>query len=116
MDLIQFLASLLGPPSSSVRNGGAATRKRTRYRCRDGRSDFGFEFARMSDGSWRTYIADSPGYGSRDSSLHATHRLRDGHGYYVCWTVALRTEDEARQVAKAWAENTVGYIATGKRF
>ena len=91
-------------------------RRRIKYRCEDGRTDYVFEFASLTDGTWRVYILDGPRYRSRDTGLHATHRLTDNGRYYVCWTHPLRSEQEARQVAKLWAEKTQEYIRTGIRF
>jgi hypothetical protein len=91
--------------------------RQIKYRTRDGRADYSFEFAQLGDGTWRPYILGGPAYGTRDTSLHATHRLRDGGGrYYICWTHALRSEQEARQVAALWADKTQEYIRTGRRF
>lgn len=87
------------------------------YRTRDGCADYRFGFARLTDGTWRVYIMRRPNYGSRDTSLHATHRLRDINGhYYVCWTNPLQSNAEALQVAALWADNTQEYIRTGRRF
>jgi len=72
-----------------------------------------FDIKRLSDGSYRPYIARQPGYGSRDTGCHATHRLYDGSKPYVCWTSKLRTEREAMEVAKGWAVRTDVYIDTG---
>lgn len=91
-------------------------RRRIKYRCEDGHTDYFFEFVSLSDGTWRVYILGGPRYGSRDASLHATHRLMDNGHYYICWTDSLRSEQEARQVAKLWAEKTQEYIRTGNRF
>lgn len=94
----------------------ADMRRRIKYRCEDGRTDYSFEFATLTDGTWRVYILVGPPYGSRDTSLHATHRLIDNRRYYICWTDPLRSEQQARQVAKLWAEKTQQYIRTGNRF
>ena len=45
-------------------------------------------------GQWRAYFRGSP--------PSRSHVLRDRDGLYVCWDRPLRTEAEARQVAKAW--------------
>ena len=84
------------------------------YRTKDGRADFGFSFERESDGTWRAYIQSMPDYGSRDTSLHTTHRLRSGGRYYVCWDSPLNSEREARSVAALWADLTQKYIRTGR--
>jgi hypothetical protein len=86
------------------------------YRTKDGLQDYKFSFEEQSDGSWHAYILRQPEYGSRDSSQHATHRLRDGDRYYVCWTRELWSEEDARQVAALWADKTQRYIRYGERF
>ena len=86
------------------------------YRTRDGRADYAFSFERQGNGTYRIYIEDQPSYGSRVSSLHATHRLFDRGRYYVCWAGVLRTEAQARQVAALWADSTQRYIRFGTRF
>ncbi len=76
-----------------------------------------FDIKRLSDGSYRPYIVRQPGYGSRDTSCEATHRLWVQEGNvnrpFVCWTSKLRTEREAMEVAKGWAVRTDVYINTG---
>ncbi len=86
------------------------------YRTKDGKADYGFSIERQSDGNFRAYIVSQPGYGSRDTCLHATHRLIDGDRYYVCWAGTLATEAQARQVAALWADCTQKYIQRGRRF
>lgn len=87
-----------------------------RYRTRNGRTDYGFRIVRVADGAYRVYIVEQPSYGSRDTSSHATHRLRDEHGDYVCWTSRLETREQARQVAALWADSTEEYILHGRSF
>ena len=86
------------------------------YRTRNGRSDYRFRIARTSDRGYRVYILNQPSYGSRGTGDHATHRLSDPHGRYVCWTGRLNTREEARQVAATWADKTEDYILKGLRF
>jgi hypothetical protein len=97
-------------------SGRSIVVKRIRYRCQDGRNDFGFEFVWNGETGWRIYIIDGPDYGTRDASLHATHRLTDERGYYVCWSGELTTEDQARYVAAAWSEGSCRYIEDGEPF
>ena len=47
---------------------------------------------------------------------YVTHRLTDSDGRYVCWTGRLKTREEARQVAAAWADKTEDYILRDDRF
>lgn len=86
-------------------------------RTSDGGADYEFSFERVSNATYRAYIAAQPSYGPRDTSLHATHRLRDDRGrHYVCWTDPLQSEIQARRVAAIWADKTQEYIQTGRRF
>ena len=72
-----------------------------------------FSFERRSDGSIRPYIVRQPGYGSRDSGCHATHRLNISSRPYICWTKKLTSVQEAAQVAAAWSARTDMYIDRG---
>jgi len=90
--------------------------RRVFYRTKDGQADYRFSFEQMVDGAWRAYIENQPCYGTRDTGAHPTHRLSDGDRKYVCWTTALRSEQEARRVAALWADSTQEYIRTGVRF
>ena len=87
-----------------------------KYRTKDGQADYSFSFERQSDGSWRPYILSQPDYRGRSPDSHSTHRLPDGGRNYVCWRGVLRSEQDARQVAKKWADATQDYIKTGRRF
>lgn len=85
------------------------------YRTKDGRSDYGFSFQRLSDGSIRPYIDSMPSYGSRDTGLHTTHRLPDSTGrYYVCWDSPLTNIDDVKRVVSLWSDLTQEYIKTGR--
>ena len=86
------------------------------YRTMDGLADYGFSFEEQPEGYWRIYIESMPSYGRRNTSLSITHRLREGHRYYVCWEPesALRTLEDAKKVAALWADLTQEYIKTGR--
>jgi len=86
------------------------------YRTSDGSADYGFNFEKQSDGTWRAYIENQPSYRGRDTGAHSTHRLTDGARKYVCWTSPLRSLEEAKQVAGLWADKTQQYIRTGNSF
>lgn len=90
--------------------------RRLKYRCQDARTDYVFDFAQQSEGTWRIYIVNTPSYGVRDEGLHATHRLTDNGRHYICWTDPLPSEEQAQTVAKLWAEATQKYIHSGTRF
>ena len=48
------------------------------------------------NGSWRAYFDGEP--------PSKSHVLHDNDGHYVCWDRPVRTEQEARQVAKHWMD------------
>ncbi len=87
---------------------------RTYYRTRDGQADYGFSIERQRDSSYRVYIESMPGYGSRNTGVHVTHRLSDGGRNYICWSESLGSEQAAKQVAARWADMTQEYIRTGR--
>lgn len=85
------------------------------YRTKDGRSDYGFSFERLSNGSIRPYIDSMPSYGNRGTGLHTTHRLTDSSGrYYVCWDSPLTDVEDVKQVVSLWSDLTQEYIKTGR--
>ncbi len=63
----------------------------------------------------RIYILEQPGYGLRDNGGHATHRLQDAKGNYIC----ILPEHKPTNVPDAltwlvdWSEKTARYIDTG---
>ena len=86
------------------------------YRTKDGQADYRFTFENQSNGTWRVYIASQPSYRGRSEGAHETHRLTDGGRKYICWTTAIRSLPEAKQVAALWSDKTQDYIRTGARF
>ena len=86
------------------------------YRTQDGRADYVFSFEEQVDGTWLPFIVSQPSYNGRDTGLHATHRLTRGDRYYVCWTKALESLADAKEVAALWADQTQIYISTGREF
>ena len=86
------------------------------YRTKDGIADYGFSIERQPDGTYRAFIVSQPGYGSRPTGAHETHRLTARGRYYVCWNHPLRTEEEAKTVAALWADASQEYIKNGRRF
>jgi hypothetical protein len=84
-----------------------------KYRTKDGQADYEFSFE-PRDGNWRAYIVCQPSYRSRATDAVSTHRLTDDQGRrYVCWRGALRTKEEAKQVAALWSDRTQAYIKYG---
>ena len=84
----------------------------TKYRATDGLADYVFTFEQRGDG-WRVWIIDTPDYGGRATSIHATHRLFDNGRPYICWDRSLATLDAAKGVAALWADATQEYIRSG---
>lgn len=83
-----------------------------KYRTFPGGVDYTFDFG-LVESEWRAYIRTHPDYGSRATSAHATHRLRDAHGQYVCWDSRISTLSTCQAVAALWADCTEEYIRTG---
>jgi hypothetical protein len=111
--VIVLLVCAVGQPPPPSRRGGHPMHK-AYYRTRDGGADYRFGFVERSDGTWRIYILDQPGYGHRSTGTYATHRLSDGGPHqYICWTGTIRSLADAKQVAAVWADRTQGYIRTG---
>lgn len=86
------------------------------YRTRDGEADYAFSLEQLTDGTWRAYIRQQPGYRGRPSDAHSTHRFGLGVRPYVCWSEPLRTLDDALNVARAWSERTQDYIKYSRSF
>lgn len=83
------------------------------YRTWPTKRDYSFTFT-LVGGTWRIYINDSPGYGSRPSGSVATHRLNISGRPYICWDQGIETLSAAQAVAALWADSTEHYIATGR--
>ena len=113
----RFVSDLRGgtaqPPPARMNRRGVDV---VCYRTRNGRSDYKFRIERAADIGYRAYIVAQPDYGNRGTDNHATHRLSDGRGYYVCWTQPLDSSEQARKVAAMWADKTEDYILQGRRF
>ncbi|MGN0437784.1 MAG: hypothetical protein ACI4F4_04615 [Lachnospiraceae bacterium] len=82
-------------------------------------SDVEFKFKYVfKNGGWRAYIIRQPSFNGRDEALAITHRWRDpdNNMYYVCWDTPVTQIKDMQIISKAWADNILEYIATGKRF
>ena len=75
-----------------------------------------FEIRQSGYNDYRAYIKDSPSYEKRCTSTHDTHRNFDKGEYYVDWSTAIKSTEEAEMVAKFWADLNQQYIETGARF
>lgn len=104
----------LDPFPLSPNQGENKMNKNIYYRTTDGRADFGFSVEQQNDGSLKAFILSMPSYGSRDTGLHATHRLTDGGRYYICWNSKLYNEGDLRSVIALWSDATQTYIRTGE--
>ena len=83
------------------------------YRASDGSMliEFGFCNLGLLKG-WRIYIHEDIDYEGKNTSGHATHRLHykgDTHSC-ICWKGKIRNIDEAKAIAKLWADCTSLYI------
>jgi hypothetical protein len=87
--------------------------KNTYYTTLDRRATFCFDFVQVAGGEWRIYIRQQPDYNGRADGTHQSHRLSDARGRYICWAPAPRSLDQAKGVARAWADATYEYIRTG---
>ena len=65
---------------------------------------------------YRCYIKRTPSYRNRSTSLHATHRLSDSRGKYICFTADLPYIAQARTLCRQWSDLTQRYIETGRTF
>lgn len=82
-------------------------------------SDVEFKFLYMyKGGSWRAYIMRQPSLNGRSEDLHSTHRHydSDNNRHYVCWLNDIAQLKDMQNISKAWADNILEYIATGKTF
>ena len=74
---------------------------------------FEFQCVRTLFNGYRAYIEEAPSYGRRSDKLSATHRMRDGNRYYICWSEKIRSREKIEAVMRLWARATVMYIADG---
>lgn len=75
--------------------------------------DFSFRYVSTTADGYRAYIENMPSYGSRVTSLTATHRLPGGSEYYICWSGRINSEAEMDAVVELWSQATAMYIANG---
>ena len=113
--MLVVVVMLLGALARAPRgNAGGRPMHKAYYRSCDGQADYRFGFVQQRNGTWRVYILSQPDYGRHSASPYATHRLSDGGPhYFICWTGALRSLEQAKQVAALWADRTQQYIRTG---
>ena len=86
------------------------------YTARNRRHHFKFDLVKLKN-EIRIYIVEQPGYGSRNTDGHPTHRLEDGKGQYVC----INEDHTPTNIPDAltwmvdWAEKTSRYIEIGQK-
>lgn len=80
------------------------------YRTLDGTEDYHFCIQEVRSGDFRIYILEQPG------PPRGPHRLCDASGDFICWSGAITSYSDAKQIAKKWAEATEKYRKTGKSF
>lgn len=83
---------------------------RIKYTTHDGSRTFDFNFVEQSKNSWKIYAENSPPYYGRSTDANKTHLFADKS---ICWTGQIKSLQDAKNVASAWAEHTVRYIRTG---
>ena len=72
---------------------------------RDGLADFGLSIEFEPDTGWRVYIIFDPFRRSCDQNLDLPYQSIDNAGRrYVDWSSRIQTLDEAKTVARIWAE------------
>jgi hypothetical protein len=87
-----------------------------KYRTADGTEDYAFRFLETERDGFRVYVISQPNYCGRSEDTHSTHRLTDSAGWFICWTARIESYEDAKAVAKKWAEATEKYIKHGQRF
>lgn len=84
---------------------------------RHGSQDNWFRFQYRKVGNeWRSYILRMPDLKGRDSSLHRTHRYKNGNEFWVCYDPQPNNLKDAINISRAWADRELEYIATGIPF
>jgi hypothetical protein len=87
------------------------------YLTKDRRFAFTFELKQVGS-NIRIYIREQPGYGTRATDGHSTHRLSDNGKPYICIRGDLQPTNvpDALSWLVYWAEETGKYIKTGQSF
>ncbi len=86
------------------------------YYSLDGTAAFRFKFEVQPHGGIRIYVLEQPGYRGRSEESIPTHRIFENGRKFICFEPLPQTTEDARKVARAWAELTLRYIRTGERF
>lgn len=86
------------------------------YYSLDGTAAFRFKFEVKHAGGIRIYVLEQPPYLGRSEESIPTHRIFANGRSFICFDPLPTTIENARKVARAWAELTLRYIRTGERF
>lgn len=86
------------------------------YYSLNGTAAFRFKFEVQPRGGIRIYVLEQPQYRGRSEESIPTHRIFDNGRTFICFDPLPLTAEDARKVARAWAELTLRYIRTGERF
>lgn len=67
--------------------------------------------------NYRIYLEEIPDYRGRNRDLQIVHCYMDIQNRpYLCWTEPIRSIEDAKKIARAWADRTQTYICTGISF
>ena len=86
------------------------------YYSLDGTAAFRFRFEVQPRGGIRIHILEQPGYCGHSEESIPTHRIFENGHTFICFDPPPATTEDARRIARAWAELTLRYIRTGERF
>src|SRR5688500_12031928 len=86
------------------------------YRPRNGRGDYAFRFQEIARGSFRIYVLDQPPNRSALQTLASPHLIAGDGAASICWTVAITSYKNAKEIAARWAEAMEEFRTTGKGF
>ena len=87
-----------------------------KYRTKDGKHDYSFRFHHSADGGFRVHILERPNHSRGVANSPTPHVLHDSAGQYICWSLPIATYEDAKEIARRWAEATEEYRKTGKIF
>ena len=86
------------------------------YYSLDGTAALRFKFEVQTSGGIRIYILEQPPYRGRSEESIPTHRIVANGRTFICFDPLPQTAEDAKRIARAWAELTLRYIRTGERF
>ena len=110
------LSALRASPSPGRPANSDLFSSSAQYRTLDGEQDYVFNFRQMPDATFRVYIVGQPPYDGRATDPHSTHRHQDSDGFFICWSEPITTYEDAKEIARCFAEATEKYRKFGTRF